>query len=279
MKTVLVDCPARVNLSLKINETDEFKRICDTIDIYDKLEVSVSKSIDINKLNIVNNHKANINLVMTSEHRNINNSVILKAIDAFFKYTGITGYGTKIMLTKNIPSHIGLGGSYSDAAGVIIALNEYFDLDLSKQDLINIASLVHPSIPYFIYGGYQEINGDKEIKDANKKLGNKYLLGISNLNVNWDYILKSNIKPQILDTNNMYNCYEWMLPEELLEIKRILLEAKAKYASVNGISSSVVGVFSDSHQRFEALENLRNKHIDTITCKSCEGIIVKRKYK
>lgn len=278
MKTVLVDCPARVNLSLKINETGEFKRICDTIDIYDKLEVSVSKSIDINKLNIVNNHQANINLVMNSEHRNINNSVILKAIDAFFKYTGITGYGTKIMLTKNIPSHIGVGGSYSDAAGVIIALNEFFDLDLSKQDLINIAKLVHPSVPYFIYGGYKEISGEK-IDIAKKKLGNKYLLGISNLSINWEYILNNNIKPQILDTKEMYNCYEWMLPEELKEIKRILLEAKAKYASVNGVSSSVVGIFNDQHQRYEALESLRKKEIDTITCKSCEGIIIKRKYK
>lgn len=278
MKTVLVDCPARVNLSLEINETGEFKRICDTINIYDELEISVSKSFDVNRLNIVNNHKANVNVTMNNEHRNINTSVILKAIDAFFKYTGITGYGTKIMLKKNIPSHIGLGGSYSDAAGVIISLNEFFDLDLSKQDLINIAKLVHPSVPYFIYGGYKEISGEK-IDIAKKKLGNKYLLGISNLNTNWDYILKNNIKPQIIDTKEMYNCYEWMLPEELKEFKRILLEAKAKYASINGVSSSVVGIFNDQHQRYEALESLRDRHIDTITCKSCEGIIIKRKYK
>ena len=55
-----------------------------------------------------------------------------------------------IELTKNIPSGAGLGGGSSDAATILKMVNELYNLNITRNELINYASLLGSDVPFFI---------------------------------------------------------------------------------------------------------------------------------
>ncbi len=55
-----------------------------------------------------------------------------------------------IHLHKNIPSGAGLGGGSADAAFMLTALNDYFGIGLSQQQLTNYALRLGSDCPFFI---------------------------------------------------------------------------------------------------------------------------------
>ena len=60
---------------------------------------------------------------------------------------------TEIDLVKNIPSESGMGGGSSDAAAVLVVLQEHFGQPFSEEDLLRIAVNVGADVPFFLYGG------------------------------------------------------------------------------------------------------------------------------
>ena len=67
-----------------------------------------------------------------------------------------------IRFKKNIPFGAGLGGGSSDAAHMAIALNELFELGLSKEQLVEEVRVLGADCPFFIYNRpcYAEGIGD-----------------------------------------------------------------------------------------------------------------------
>ena len=61
--------------------------------------------------------------------------------------------GVNISLTKRIPVAAGMAGGSADAAAVLKAINQLFDLGLSKKDLMKRGLLLGADIPYCIMGG------------------------------------------------------------------------------------------------------------------------------
>lgn len=55
-----------------------------------------------------------------------------------------------ISIKKNIPKLQGLGGSASNAASVLVALNKLWDLNLSKNELIEIGSKISVDTAFFL---------------------------------------------------------------------------------------------------------------------------------
>ncbi|MBO6512332.1 MAG: 4-(cytidine 5'-diphospho)-2-C-methyl-D-erythritol kinase [Phycisphaerales bacterium] len=53
-------------------------------------------------------------------------------------------------LTKSIPAGGGLGGGSSNAAGMLLLLNDLFDLKLSEPELQSIAHSIGTDIPFFL---------------------------------------------------------------------------------------------------------------------------------
>lgn len=62
--------------------------------------------------------------------------------------------GFTIKLTKNIPIGGGLGGASSNAATTLNALNELWNLQLSKKEFIEIAAKIGMDVPFFMHGGF-----------------------------------------------------------------------------------------------------------------------------
>jgi 4-diphosphocytidyl-2-C-methyl-D-erythritol kinase len=59
--------------------------------------------------------------------------------------------GATIAITKNIPVAAGLGGGSSDAASVLMGMNELLGLDLSDQRLMEIGVKLGADVPFFIF--------------------------------------------------------------------------------------------------------------------------------
>ena len=60
--------------------------------------------------------------------------------------------GAHMELYKSIPVGAGLGGGSSDAAAVLIGLNQLWSLDLSPESLSEIAATIGSDVPFFLYG-------------------------------------------------------------------------------------------------------------------------------
>ena len=66
---------------------------------------------------------------------------------------GITPTGLRIDIEKNIPIAGGLGGGSSNAAGVLVALNELWGAGLGSEDLNDVGASVGSDVPYCLVGG------------------------------------------------------------------------------------------------------------------------------
>jgi len=59
--------------------------------------------------------------------------------------------GVKIVITKNIPVAAGLGGGSSDAATVLMGLNELLKIGLTDQQLMETGRTLGADVPFFIF--------------------------------------------------------------------------------------------------------------------------------
>jgi len=61
-----------------------------------------------------------------------------------------TDFGLSVALQKRIPVGAGLGGGSSDGAFTLLALNHLWNLNLSRQRLMDIAKSIGSDVPFFI---------------------------------------------------------------------------------------------------------------------------------
>jgi 4-diphosphocytidyl-2-C-methyl-D-erythritol kinase len=169
--------------------------------------------------------------------------------------------GIDIHLHKVIPYGAGLGGGSSDAAFLLKALNEYFELKLSIEKLKHYALLLGADCSFFIENKPSLATGIGEIlQNMEINLTGYHLLLVKppiGVNTKDAY---ANITPAIpqyslIDALNK-KPEEWLglikndfeptvfkaFPE-IEAIKRTLLDNGAVYASMSGSGSSVFGLF------------------------------------
>ena len=60
--------------------------------------------------------------------------------------------GVDITLNKHLPMGGGLGGGSSDAATTLIALNRLWDINLSRQQLMELGVQLGADVPFFLFG-------------------------------------------------------------------------------------------------------------------------------
>ncbi len=85
----------------------------------------------------------------------IESNTIYKAYQALKTFTADTDiedffHEHKVVVTKRIASHTGLGGSSSDAAAFMHLLKEVCNLILSSDELAKIGSTIGPDVAFFI---------------------------------------------------------------------------------------------------------------------------------
>jgi 4-diphosphocytidyl-2-C-methyl-D-erythritol kinase len=166
-----------------------------------------------------------------------------------------------IKLTKNIPTGAGMGGGSSDCAFMISTLNQKFDLNLSKQDMEQIAARLGADCAFFINAKPVFAKGIGDIMlPINISLKDLYItiikpnIHVSTVeafaHVNPCIPKKSarDIVMQPIETwrNELHNDFEksiFISHPEIKEIKEKLYSKGALYAAMSGSGSSVFGIF------------------------------------
>ena len=168
----------------------------------------------------------------------------------------------RMHLHKIIPAGSGLGGGSSDGAFTLKALNEYFTLNLSPEQLYTYARRLGSDCAFFLQEkpAYARGKGD-EMKEINIDLSSYSILLIkphANVKTADAYGMieplkrKNSLKDVIFQpvTNwreSLVNDFERPVFERFPEIRKIkvsLYEAGAIYASMTGSGSAVYGLFS-----------------------------------
>ena len=138
---------AKLNIFLKIVGFENgYHKIESRFILYDKLyDLMWFEKGDAKEFQIVGNFECS-----TEEN------TIYKALKALLRYMPkqeIADFARlhKVVVYKNIPSFAGLGGGSSNAATFLKMINKELKLNLSTQELADIAKEVGSDVPFFIY--------------------------------------------------------------------------------------------------------------------------------
>ncbi|MGD9264452.1 MAG: 4-(cytidine 5'-diphospho)-2-C-methyl-D-erythritol kinase, partial [Lysobacterales bacterium] len=104
----------------------------------------------------------------------VEDDLCVRAAQALQRHCGI-GRGVHIELTKHIPLGAGLGGGSSDAATVLVALNQLWSCDLAGHELAGLGLELGSDVPVFINGHSALAEGRGE-RLVNAALGPRYYL-------------------------------------------------------------------------------------------------------
>ncbi|HEY0561719.1 MAG TPA: 4-(cytidine 5'-diphospho)-2-C-methyl-D-erythritol kinase [Methylophilus sp.] len=135
--------PAKINLFLHITgrRPDGYhtlQSIFLLLDFYDRMTLSVTDHGAITRSSTLMNVAPEQDLCV-------------RAAKALQLATGCT-LGVDISVEKHIPMGGGLGGGSSDAATMLLALNQLWQLNLSRQALMDIGLRLGADVPVFIFG-------------------------------------------------------------------------------------------------------------------------------
>ena len=173
-----------------------------------------------------------------------------------------------IRFKKNIPFGAGLGGGSSDAAHMAIALNELFQLGLSKEQLAAEVRPLGADCPFFIYNVpcYAEGIGDILTPIELDLKGTRIVMmkpdegvstreAYSGITISGEGIDLNEIRSlgAVRSLKNDFEATVFPLHPVIADIKKRLLDAGAYYASMTGSGSTVFGFFKhDSEGRSNA---------------------------
>ena len=240
MNSIQLKSRAKINLSIDVLGKREdgyhlVEMIMQTIDLFDKIKIFSLKEDTI----IIESNSLDIPLDSTN--------IVYKAADLIKKQYNIKE-GVKIIIEKNIPIAAGMAGGSSNAAAVLVGLNQLWQLKLSENKLKELGLKLGADVPFCIGGqtalaenigekltkidglsenifilvckpelfvSTKEIYEEIDSKIIEKRPNNKLLI----------QLLKENKIQQIAD--NMYNVLEEVTRERypvIEEIEKIMME-------------------------------------------------------
>ena len=150
-REISVFAPAKINLFLEVTGKKEngyhtLETLFAKLAIGDDIKISAQKAA---KTSIEVKVRGPFGANLKGDKTNL----AYKAAAAFFEYFKIKAE-CKIRLEKNIPLGSGLGAGSSDAAAVLLALCNLFNIELNSKrlkDLIAIAAKLGADVPVFLY--------------------------------------------------------------------------------------------------------------------------------
>jgi 4-diphosphocytidyl-2-C-methyl-D-erythritol kinase len=133
---------AKLNLTLEVlgRRSDgyhEVRTILQTIDLVDRLEVRPYHSLRVECDDPALSGQANL---------------VWQAAVALATRTNLRPQAS-ILIQKQIPVGMGLGGGSSDAAAALVALNRLWGLSMTTEELAEVAAGLGSDVPFFLWGG------------------------------------------------------------------------------------------------------------------------------
>ena len=235
MQTIKIQCPAKINLNLKVTGKLEggfhsIESIMQTVSLYDYLTINVE---DSDKTEII--LSGNSSEIPYDEH-----NLVYKATKLYLDYSGIKNKKINIYIEKNIPIAAGLAGGSTDGAGVLYGLNKIF-LYSNAENLDQMCSKLGSDLNVCLHGGRILAQGRGEIttplgfKEFNVSLIKPIGLGISAKEAYTKFSQKNNTPPTALRATSplqgadrrkdFVNDLEWAIIDDYPQLQYI----KQKY--------------------------------------------------
>jgi 4-diphosphocytidyl-2-C-methyl-D-erythritol kinase len=158
-KKITVLAPAKINVCLGVTGKradgyHDIDSVMQTVALYDKVNVTLFENAEGQKIDVI---------CPGFEELNGENDIAYGMAQIFFEYTKKENYNVYIEIEKVIPMQAGLGGGSSDAAAVLLALNELTGANLSEKELMAIGAKVGADIPFLVHKGTALVEGIGEI--------------------------------------------------------------------------------------------------------------------
>ena len=196
----------------------------------------------------------------------------------------------EIVLTKRIPSESGMGGGSSDAAAVLMVLQEHFGNPFTDEELNQLAVNVGADVPFFLYGGTclcekvgEDIRVLTPLSDiplliVKPKEGvstpecfhaidskplpvfdeERYEAFIAGLNEDEGDPLTRFLKGGELLTNDLEIPSEEKVPL-IKKVRETLLSTGARFSRMTGSGSAVFAMYDSAESRDKAYEQIKNE--------------------
>lgn len=208
-------------------------------------------------------------------------NLVCRAVDVFRRATHINR-GVQIHLDKYIPHGAGLGGGSSDAATVLLTLNEIWDTHLPLSELCDLGLTLGSDVPFFMQNGTALVQGRGELLQYIPWSGKTVYVLVAppfTIDTGWAY---ANYKKALTEKGGYATFLNSVNPDDICisellrhiendflplilqthpEAALILSEfenAGAHVTSLSGSGSTLYGVFEDTeraHQAFLAFQN------------------------
>lgn len=290
MNSISLKSRAKINLSIDVIGKREdgyhiVEMIMQTIDLYDDIKL---KELEEDNITI----KSECSYIPLNE-----DNIVYKAAKLIKEKMDIKK-GIEIFIKKNIPVAAGMAGGSSNAAAVLVGLNELWELGLSKDELRDLGLKLGADVPFCIEGGTALAEGIGEkltyIKGINKDVNilvckpdifvsTKEVyqsLDIKNIEKRPDNkLLIEKLKNDdiVSVSNNMVNVLEEVTSKKYSDIKvieDIIAKNGAMGTMMSGSGPTVFGFFDNEEKakraRVELLENYSQVYVVTSSEKGVE---------
>ncbi len=272
MDSIWINAPAKINIGLDVirrreDGYHEVKMIMQSIRLFDRLTLTKTKEPGI-KLT------TNLSYLPVNEDNLVYQSA-KRLMDEFHLEGGLD-----IKLDKRIPVAAGMAGGSTDAASCMLAINDLYELGLSKRHLMKRGVKLGADIPYCILKGTALSEGIGEKLSTIPAMPSCYILiAKPNIHVStkWVYtnlvldehtnhpdidgMLASMKKRDLLSLSNQIgNVLESVtIPAypQIAAIKECMLQNGALGSLMSGSGPTVFGIFDDKDKAMAAKEKCR----------------------
>jgi 4-diphosphocytidyl-2-C-methyl-D-erythritol kinase len=185
-----------------------------------------------------------------------------------------------MVLKKNIPIGAGLGGGSSDAAAVLLALQDIYGKPLSEIELLDIASELGADVPFFLKKIPSYATGKGEVLEPISYKVSAYILTVTpdvSVSTPLAYSLvtpsgepKEPLRKVLLGLGNDLSSYKKHIVNDFEPrvfakfpviggIKSEMYSCGAQFSLMSGSGSSVYGFFRSASDAENALDRLQKR--------------------
>jgi 4-diphosphocytidyl-2-C-methyl-D-erythritol kinase len=260
--------PAKVNIGLRVirkrsDTYHDIETVFYPIHLADELEISKCER-----------HEFYSNIELKADA-----NLCLRSLDFFCERTGMNAE-VKIVLKKNIPIGSGLGGGSSDAAAVLLGLQELYGHPLSEIELHDIAVQLGADVPFFLKSVPAYATGKGEVIEPLDLPIESFILTVTpdvSVSTALAYSLvmptgnkNKSLRDLLLDLGDSYDAYRESVVNDfetevmkkfpvIGEIKSEMYKQGAEFALMSGSGSSVYGFFKNETLAKNVAETLNQK--------------------
>lgn len=272
MDEITLKALAKINLGLDVvrrreDGYHEVRMIMQTIHLYDLLEIQKIREPEIQIV-------SNLSFLPVNE-----NNLVYKAARLLQEEFALTD-GISVKLTKRIPVAAGMAGGSTDAAAMLYAMNQLYDLGLSRRELMKRGVQIGADVPYCLMRGTALAEGiGEKLTQLPPMIKCPVLIAKPSISVSTKFVyqnlkldeqtnhpdidaLMKDIREKDFDgvCAQMGNVLESVtIPNYpvIAEIKQQMMRSGAKASMMSGSGPTVFGLFEDGETAKRALREMK----------------------